>query len=99
MGFLFDGFDAEAYDSSYNDSQLLQRILGYFKPQAGRILTVSITVVLSSIFSTIVPVVISRALDQLAVDTSTKTLIILAVLIAGLGSLAWISNFIRRWFS
>ncbi len=99
MGFLFDGLEAEAYDRSYTDRQLVQRILGYFRPQTGRILAVSITVVLSSVFSTVIPIVISNALDRLAVDSSTRTLIILTIMITVLGSLAWIANFIRRWFS
>jgi ABC-type multidrug transport system fused ATPase/permease subunit len=99
MGFMFDGLEAEAYDRTYNDRQLIDRILGYFKPESGRILAVSITVVLSSIFSTVVPIVISKALDHLAVDSSTRTLIILTVLITVLGSLAWVINYIRRRYS
>src|SRR5512140_1226826 len=99
MGFIFDGLDAEAYDRNYNDRQLVERILAYFKPQTSRILAVSLTVVLSSLFSTVVPIVISNSLDRLAVDSSTQTLIILTVLITVLGSLAWVTNFIRRWFS
>lgn len=36
MGFIMDGLDAEEYDRSYTDGELVKRIIGYFKPQAGR---------------------------------------------------------------
>ncbi len=32
MGFIMDGLDAEAYDREYNDRQLLNRIISYFRP-------------------------------------------------------------------
>ena len=32
MGFIMDGLGAEAYDREYEDSQLLERIIGYFRP-------------------------------------------------------------------
>ena len=36
MGFILDGLETEAYDRSYRDRDLLARILGYFRPHAGR---------------------------------------------------------------
>ena len=32
MGFVMDGLEAEAYDRSYSDRDLLRRIVGYFRP-------------------------------------------------------------------
>jgi hypothetical protein len=32
MGFILDGLDTESYDRKYNDRELLQRILSYFRP-------------------------------------------------------------------
>ena len=33
MGFIMDGLDAEAYDRTYSDGQLIRRIIQYFKPK------------------------------------------------------------------
>ena len=46
MGFIFDGLDAEAYDRHYTDRALVVRVIGYFKPQLGRMLVVAVSVVL-----------------------------------------------------
>ena len=35
MGFIMDGLDAEAYDRTYSDRQLLNRITRYFRPYRG----------------------------------------------------------------
>ena len=41
MGFIFDGLDAEAYDRRYTDRALVVRVIGYFKPEIGRMLLVA----------------------------------------------------------
>ncbi len=33
MGFIMDGLDAEDYDRSYSDRELVRRILRYFRPK------------------------------------------------------------------
>ncbi len=42
MGFIMDGLDAEAYDRTYRDRDLVKRIIGYFRPEAGRMTLVSL---------------------------------------------------------
>ncbi len=96
MGFLMDGLDAEAYDRAYSDRQLVKRILGYFRPHVRRIAIVAVAIVLTSLLDTGLPIVISRGLDQLQKDTSTASLIRLAVAITVLASLSWLFNFVRR---
>jgi ATP-binding cassette, subfamily B, bacterial len=96
MGFIMDGLDAEAYDRTYNDRQLVRRILTYFRPQASRIGIVAVAVVLTALFDTALPIIISRGIDQLQIDTSTRNLIGLAVLITVLACTSWVFNFIRR---
>jgi ATP-binding cassette subfamily B protein len=43
MGFVMDGLGAEAYDREYKDSQLLRRILRYFRPHLGTMMRLSLS--------------------------------------------------------
>jgi ABC-type multidrug transport system fused ATPase/permease subunit len=99
MGFLMDGLDAEDYDRKYTDRALVRRIVGYFRPQAGRMAAVSLAILLTSLMSTILPVFISQGLDQLQQDSSTETLLRLAGGVAVLGLLSWAFNAVRQWMS
>lgn len=99
MGFIMDGLDAEEYDRTYSDRQLVRRIISYFRPQARRIAIVAFMIVMNSALNMAVPVYISRGIDRLQHDTSTRTILVLAVGIAVLGSLAWVFNAVRQWLS
>ena len=46
MGFLMDGIDAEGYDRSYSDRELLGRIFDYFRPHLGAMGFVALMIVL-----------------------------------------------------
>ncbi|HTP11513.1 MAG TPA: ABC transporter ATP-binding protein, partial [Anaerolineae bacterium] len=94
MGFIFDGLDAEAYDRRYTDRALIARVIGYFRPQLGRMLVVAGAVVLQSLLDVSLPILISRTLDQLAAGQAD--LVRSTALIAAVGSLAWVFNFVRR---
>jgi ABC-type multidrug transport system fused ATPase/permease subunit len=98
MGFIFDGLDAEAYDRRYSDRALVARVIGYFKPQLGRMLVVAGAVVLQAVLDVSLPILISRTIDQLAAGQATN-LVRNAIVIAAIGSLAWVFNFVRRSFS
>ena len=97
MGFIFDGLDAEAYDRRYSDRALVARVIGYFRPQLGRMLVVAGAVVLQALLDVSLPILISRTLDQLTAGQAN--LVLSAALIAVIGSLAWVFNFVRRSFS
>ncbi|GAB5494671.1 MAG: ABC transporter ATP-binding protein [Phototrophicaceae bacterium] len=99
MGFIMDGLDAEEYDRSYTDSELVKRIMGYFKPQAGRMAVVAIAVLASSALSTAIPIYISNSLDQLAESMPTGQLIQIAIGLIALGALGYVFNAIRQWVS
>jgi ATP-binding cassette, subfamily B, bacterial len=99
MGFVMDGLDAEAYDRTYSDRALIQRIVGYFRPHRRRMITVVGMVVLASITWAIVPIVVSRGIDALAGDPTAQLLLGLAASASLLGVLAWFFNFIRQSFS
>src|SRR5258708_22451290 len=99
MGFLMDGLDAEGYDRSYSDRVLVRRIVEYSKPQMRRILTVAAAVLLTSLASTLLPIFISRGIDQLQANPTQATMLRVAATVAGLACLGYLFNFIRRWFS
>src|SRR5260221_2824838 len=99
MGFLMDGLDAEAYDRSYSDRQLVRRIVEYFKPQTGRIIIVVFAVVLMSLANTALPIYISHGIDELQTDPSNDTILRLAIIVTILACIGWAVNFLRRWFS
>lgn len=99
MGFIMDGLDAEDYDRKYTDRALVRRIVGYFRPQAGRMAAVSVAILLTALMSTALPVFISGGLDQLQQEASTQVLLRLAAGMAVLGLLSWGFNAVRQWMS
>ena len=97
MGFLMDGLDAEDYDRKYNDGELVRRIVGYFRPQAPRMVAVALAILATSVVNTGLPIYISAALDMLVADQTTATLITITAVITLLGVLGWLFNAIRLW--
>lgn len=99
MGFIMDGLDAEAYDRSYTDRQLVERIGSYFKPQARKMTIAVGAILLTSLLDTGLPILISRGVDGLQNDASWNRLLPLALGIAVLATLSWISNALRQTLS
>lgn len=99
MGFIMDGLDAEEYDRKYRDSDLVKRIISYFRPQLPRMSAVAAAILFTSLLNTALPIYISQSLDRLQLDPSTTTLISITIIITALGVLSWIFNAIRQWVS
>src|SRR5947207_697642 len=99
MGFIMDGLDAETYDRKYADSQLVARIIGYFRPQLRIRLFGAGLVVLSSLMDTAYPLLMARSLDTLAADKSLQTIAILVAVILVTGIFSWIFNFLRQRYT
>ncbi|GAA3648290.1 ABC transporter ATP-binding protein [Nonomuraea antimicrobica] len=99
MGFLMDGLEAEDYDRTYNDRDLLRRILSYFRPKAGSMLLVAGMIVLSSTSQAAVPLLASYVVDAIADGTIAQVgwMFVVGLLVAGV--LGWGFNFVRQWFS
>ncbi len=93
-----DGLDAEDYDRSYGDNQLVSRIAKYFRPQAHRILIVAIVIVAASLVDTGLPIIISQSIDQIQ-RNAAPNLLAIAGLITALACLSWVFNFVRRRLS
>lgn len=99
MGFILDGLEAEEYDRSYNDRQLVKRIVAYFRPERWRMVGVSAVILLSSVFSTLLPIYISRVIDDLDRNITDADLTAITIIVTALGILAWVFNAIRQWYS
>ncbi len=96
MGFILDGLDTESYDRNYSDRELLKRILGYFRPHVRQMLLVASMITLNSLAGTGGPIVISRAIDTVAQDSSTRVIVLMSGVVLLLGVLAWLFNYLRR---
>lgn len=99
MGDMTEGLDAEAYDRTYSNRQLLQRILKYLRPKSPILVLVAVTIVLSSVMDTALPVLVSRGVDVLA---ESITLEKIGMIIGGMfvsSLLSWLFNFLRQRYT
>ncbi|MEM7330760.1 MAG: ABC transporter ATP-binding protein [Chloroflexota bacterium] len=99
MASIMRGLDAEAYDRQYNDSELLKRILGYFRPHTKKLLLVFLSMLLISGANAGVPIIISNGIDQITTGGSDDQLSILIGIIFVIGSSVWGFNWVRRKLS
>ena len=99
MGFIMDGLEAEAYDRTYTDKQLLARINSYFRPYALMMLSVAVFVVLNSLMDTAFPILVAQSLDSLSSTKSLGTIIFLVVAILVTKALSWVFNFLRQRYT
>src|SRR5690554_1247826 len=102
MGFIMDGLSGEKYDRTYTDTQLLRRIVRYFRPFLPTMLGVAGMVVLNAGMEALIPVLTARGIDSLAgrddlsvaVAFSETAWLIIIMLFAA--SLAWVFNYLRQ---
>jgi ABC-type multidrug transport system fused ATPase/permease subunit len=99
MGFIMDGLDAEAYDRTYSDRQLIARIIGYFRQHLTIMLFVAVLVVLNSVMDTAFPLLISQGIDTLTTTKTLQAAIVLVVIILITGALSWTFNFFRQRYT
>lgn len=98
MGFIMDGLEAEAYDRTYSDRQLVARIIGYFQPKLRIMIFVAVLIVLSSLLDTAFPILVSNTLDALNTSRTLQTAGSLIAIILITAVLSWVCNFFRqRW--
>jgi ATP-binding cassette subfamily B protein len=99
VGFILDGLDTEAYDRQYSDRALIRRIASYFRPFGRKMLLVAVLLTLNSLVGTASPILISKAIDLIAVDSSTRAMLLLAGGVLLLGLASWGFNYVRQLFS
>jgi ABC-type multidrug transport system fused ATPase/permease subunit len=96
MPFILDGLGREDYDRTYKDSELLRRIARYFRPYRRHVVMVSMILTLNSAAGTAGPILISKALDLIKQDSSTRAFLLLSLGVLLLGVFAWGFNYIRQ---
>lgn len=96
MGFIMEGLDAEDYDRTYSDGDLVRRVGRYFKPALAGMGVVALTIVLASVMQAAFPVLISWGLDHIEGPQAVSTITILVITILVTGVLAWFFNFVRQ---
>lgn len=99
MSFILSGLQPDKYDRNYSDAILVRRILAYFRPHAASMGTVTLMVVLTSLFGTVVPLAVSQGVDALNGRPSMQLVLAIASSVILLGVLGWCFNFIRQIYS
>ncbi|MGD2176719.1 MAG: ABC transporter ATP-binding protein [Anaerolineae bacterium] len=99
MGFILDGLDTEDYDRSYSDRELVGRILSYFRPHARHMLLVGMMLTLNSVAGAGGPILVSKTIDLIRANPSTRFILMMAVGVLLMGAAGWGFNYIRQWFS
>jgi ATP-binding cassette, subfamily B, bacterial len=95
MGF-FAGLNAENYDRQYDDRELARRIIGYFRPQAGRLGVILLVVLFISGVGALNPIVVSRGIDMIQNQPSRYGYLLIPLAILILGVSGWLANWLRR---
>jgi ABC-type multidrug transport system fused ATPase/permease subunit len=96
MGFIMDGLDAEDYDRTYNDRDLLRRITSYFRPKLGAMVLVATMIVLSSMSQAAMPLVASWGVDAIADGTIGEVWWLLSGGLLIAGAFGWVFNYVRQ---
>jgi ATP-binding cassette, subfamily B, bacterial len=99
MGFILDGLETESYDRQYQDRELLDRIISYFRPYRGRMIVIAIMITLNSLMGALGPVVIAGAVGLLETNPATTTMALLALGVSLIGASGWVFNYIRQMMS
>jgi ATP-binding cassette subfamily B protein len=94
MGF-FAGLDAEAYDRSYSDRQLLTRMASYFRRHGRRLTGIVIGLLVIAAADGATPLVVAQGVDVMASAGTPRVMYLLAGVLFMLGVLIWAAN----WFS
>jgi ATP-binding cassette subfamily B protein len=95
MGFFSD-LQNEGYDRKYTDKDLIKRMVSYFKPYAASLVIIGFFLFLTSFASAEIPIFVSKMIGQLEDKITMKQAFILGGTVAGLGTLVWGANWIRR---
>src|SRR5512133_1225411 len=95
MGF-FDSLDAEKYDRTYKESDLFQRIVGYFKPQWKRLVGVALFTLMIAGAGSLLPIMVSRGVDLLKGMPTLLSLLVVGGAVMLVGVAIWFSNMASR---
>ena len=95
MGF-FEGLDAEAYDRTYRDRDLVRRMAGYFRPHLRRLAVAALATLVISAAGAATPILVSRGVDWMTSAGAVSAMFGLAAALFGMGVVIWAANWVRR---
>lgn len=95
MGF-FRGLDAEAYDRSYRDRDLVYRMLAYFKPYRQRLTIAVVAILVIAAAGALSPIFVSRSVDLMVERGMQGFLALFSSILFALGVIVWGANWVRR---
>lgn len=96
---IMGGLEAEEYDRTYSDAELVRRIAAYFRPHWRKVLLVALMVSLVSLAATVTPIIIAHSIDLLAGNPQLQLLLAAAAVVTVLGALGWGFNFVQQRYS
>jgi ATP-binding cassette, subfamily B, bacterial len=99
MGFIMFGLNAEEYDRSYTDAELLRRIFEYFRPHLPKITIIAVIVLINSIADLALPILISLAIDSISRSDANFDVVNTAIIFTIIASFGWVFNLIRQRLS
>jgi ATP-binding cassette subfamily B protein len=95
MGF-FGGLQAESYDRTYDDRELMRRMAAYFGKHRRRLLAIIAAVLTISAVNAATPILVSRGIDLMAQQDSPEFIAILTGALFVMGVSIWVLNWVRR---
>src|SRR4030042_1897217 len=95
MGF-FEGREAEAYDRTYRDRDLVRRMAGYFRPHLHRLAVAALATLVISAAGAATPILVSRGVDWMTSAGAVSAMFVLAGALFGMGIVIWLANWVRR---
>ena len=96
MGF-FSSLDAEKYDRTYQDKELVRRIMAYFKPQTRRLVLISIITLAVAGVGALLPIIVSRGVDLMEGKPALVGILLVAGAVLLVGLAIWFFNWgLRR---
>ena len=96
MGFIMEGLDAESYDRTYANRDLIGRMGKYFRPFLPIMGLISGMVLLNALMDAALPVLVAAGVDRLADEGGDGTAWLLGAGILIAGVLSWVFNYIRQ---
>ena len=93
---MFYGLEAEEYDRTYKDRNLLRRIFSFFAPYKRYMIIVVLFLTLSSLITSFVPLITSIAINNINESAGITYLIFLIVLILSFNILNFVFNYFRQ---
>ena len=97
MAALTRGIEAEKYDRSYSDRELVRRILTYFRPYRRKVSVVILCIALMAGLGALVPLLIAGSLNAGAAGAAFPLTLAILVFVAGV--VTWALAGIRRYLT